>query len=271
MGKPQEKQIKEAVKKYYAECAQAEPSSCCAPESCSEPAREVAEKVGYSAQEVCCLPQEAEGNFLGCGNPLAFSEIQEGEVVLDIGSGAGMDVILAAQKVGEQGKVIGLDMTPEMIERARKNAQKAGVQGIAEFRLGEMENMPIDDESIDLIISNCVINLSPDKTRTFQEAHRVLRPDGRMLVSDLVSSNLPEELRNDLSSWAQCLGGTVEESEYLGLIREAGFEDVAVVNKADATAFMLGADCCGTPAERSSPAKIYSIDVRAVKASSGNR
>jgi arsenite methyltransferase len=271
MGKSQEKQIKEAVKEYYAELARIEPSSCCAPESCCEVEQVEASTIGYAAQDVSCLPQEAEGSFLGCGNPLAFSEIQEGEVVLDIGSGAGMDVILAAQKVGERGKVIGLDMTPEMLERAERNARKAGVQDIAEFRQGEMEKMPIDDESVDLIISNCVINLSPDKQRTFREAYRVLKPGGRMLVSDLVSSNLPEELRNDLSSWARCLGGTVEESEYLGLIREAGFQDVAVVNKADATDFMLSADCCVTPAERPSPTKIYSINVRAVKASSENR
>jgi len=265
VDKSQEKKIKEAVKSHYAELARAD-SSCCGPDACCEPTEEVVEKIGYSAQEVCSLPEGTEAIFLGCGNPLAFSEIQEGEVVLDLGSGAGMDVILAAQRVGEKGKVIGLDMTPEMVERATKNAQRAGVDKIVEFRLGEMEDMPIDDDSVDLIISNCVINLAPDKERVFQEAYRVLKPGGRMLVSDLVSSNLPEEFRNDLSSWPQCLGGTVEESEYLGRIREAGFEDVAVVNRVDATDFMLGADCCGTPADRSSATKISSIEVRAVKA-----
>jgi arsenite methyltransferase len=265
VDRSQEKQIREAVKRYYAEFARAD-SSCCGPDPCCEPTQDVAEKIGYTEQELSCLPQEAEGSFLGCGNPLAFSEIQEGDVVLDIGSGAGMDVVLAAHRVGEKGKVIGLDMTPEMVERATKNAERAGVENIVEFRLGEMEDMPIDDDSVDLIISNCVINLSPDKERTFQEAYRVLKPGGRMLVSDLVSSNLPEELRKDLSSWAQCLGGTVEESEYLGLIREAGFEDVAVAAKADTADYMLDGQCCETSADRSNTARISSIMVRAVKA-----
>ena len=265
MDKSRTKRIKEAVKTYYAEFARADSSSC-GPDPCCEPTQDVAEKIGYTEQELSCLPQEAEGSFLGCGNPLAFSEIQEGDVVLDIGSGAGMDVALAAQRVGEKGKVIGLDTTPEMIERATKNAERAGVQDKVDFRLGEMEDMPIDDESVDLIISNCVINLSPDKERTFQEAYRVLKPGGRMLVSDLVSSNLPEELRKDLSSWAQCLGGTVEESEYLSLIKEAGFEDVSVAAKVDTTDQMLDGQCCETPADRSNPARISSIMVRAVKA-----
>jgi arsenite methyltransferase len=262
----QRKQIKEAVKDYYAERAQAS-SSCCAQESCCEVIDETAQKMGYSREEVCSLPREAEGSFLGCGNPLAFSEIKEGEVVLDIGSGAGMDVVLAASKVGKKGKVIGLDMTPEMVERATRNAQRAGVEEIVEFRLGEMEEMPVDDDSVDVIISNCVINLSPDKERVFQEAYRVLKPGGRMMVSDLVSSNLPDELRNDLSSWAQCVGGTVEESEYLALIRKAGFEDVAVVSRVDATEVLLGADCCGSASDRSEPMRISSINVRAGKPS----
>lgn len=259
MDKSQEGRIKDAVKKHYAELNWVD--------SCCRPTEQVAEKIGYNAQEVSCLPQEPEGSFLGCGNPLAFSEIREGEVVLDIGSGAGMDVILAARRVGQKGKVIGLDMTPEMLERATKNAESAGVENIVEFRLGEMEEMPLDDESVDLIISNCVINLSPDKEMVFQEAYRVLKPGGRMLVSDLVSSNLPEEVRNDLAAWAQCLGGTVEESEYLSLVRKAGFEDVVVVNKVDATDSMLGADCCGTAADRSNATRITSINVRAVKPS----
>ncbi len=265
MNKPQQKEIKEAVKDYYGEVARAD-SSCCAPESCCPTGEEVAERSGYDAQQVSCLPQEAEGSFLGCGNPLAYSDIQEGEVVLDIGSGAGMEVILAAQRVGAKGRVIGLDMTPEMVQRATKNAQRAGVESKVEFRLGEMEDMPIDSESVDLIISNCVINLSADKERTFQEAHRVLKPGGRMIVSDLVSANLPQELREDLSSWAQCLGGTVEESEYLSLIRQAGFQDVAVLGRVDATDFMLGGECCETSVQHSTSTRITSIQVRAVKA-----
>ncbi len=265
MEKSRQKQIREAVREHYAELAQAQPA-CCAPESCSGPTEEVVEKIGYSVEDVSSLPQGAEVISLGCGNPLAFSEIREGEVVLDIGSGAGMDAILAARKVGEKGRIIGLDMTPQMIERATKTARAAGVDEIVEFRLGEMEDMPIDDESVDLIISNCVVNLSPDKERVFREAYRVLKPGGRMLVSDLVSSNLPDALRDDLTAWAQCLAGTVEEAEYLRLIGQAGFEDVTVVNRVDATPSLLGTDCCAPSADRSSSTRISSVQVRAVKA-----
>ncbi len=265
MDKSQQKEIKEAVKDYYAEVARAD-CSVCASELCCAPGEEVAEKIGYPEQELSCLSEGVTESCLACGNPLAFSDIQEGEVVLDIGSGAGMEVILAAQRVGEKGRVIGLDMTPEMVQRATKNAQRAGVESMVEFRLGEMEDMPIDGDSVDLIISNCVINLSADKEQTFQEAYRVLKPGGRMIVSDLVSANLPQELREDLSSWARCLGGTVEESEYLSLIRKAGFQDVAVLGRVDATDFMLGGECCGTSAQHSTSTRITSIQVRAVKA-----
>ena len=162
--------------------------------------------------------------------------------------------------------VIGLDVTPEMVERATKNAGRAGVEEIVEFRLGEMEDMPIDDESVDLIISNCVVNLSPDKEKVFQEAYRVLKPGGRMLISDIVASGFPEEIKNDLSSWAGCVAGALEESEYLRVIGDAGFEDIAVVDRADATDLLLGAECCGTPAERPNTPRISSIQVKAAKA-----
>lgn len=265
MGESQEHRIKQAVRRYYGERAGADPSCCGGPEPCCQTAEDASVSAEYTPQELSCMPRGARGSSLGCGNPLAFSDIQEGEVVLDIGSGAGMDAILAARKVGQRGKVIGLDMTPEMIERAVQNAEAAGVGNIAEFRLGEMEDMPIEDESVDWIISNCVINLSPDKERVSREAYRVLKPGGKMLVSDLVSSGLPDEMRRDLFSWAQCLGGTVEESEYLEVIREAGFEDVAVVDKVDVTEAMLGTCCGGIPSGESRPSKVYSIKVRATK------
>jgi arsenite methyltransferase len=207
------------------------------------------------------------GSSLGCGNPLAFSEVQQGQVVLDLGSGLGMDVILAAQRVGQEGKVIGLDMTPEMIDRAKGNAERAGVGEITDFRLGEMEDMPVADESVDWIISNCVVNLSPDKERVFQEAYRVLKPGGQMLVSDLVSTGLPEELKRDLSSWSQCLGGTVEEAQYLQLVKDSGFEQVEVVDRTDATPSLLGAECCGGSRDEEGCLRVDSIRVRAVKPS----
>ncbi len=233
MEKSEQERIKEAVREYYAQAACAD-AQCCAPEPCCGTSQSVAERLGYSVQELSCLPPDVASSSMGCGNPLAFSEIQEGEVVLDLGSGSGLDVLLAAQRVGETGKVIGLDMTPEMIERAGTNAERAGVGHLAEFRLGEMEYMPVDDESVDLIISNCVVNLSPDKAKVFQEAYRVLKPGGRMLISDIVASNLPEALRDDVSAWAGCLAGALEESEYVSVIRNAGFEDVAVVDRVDA-------------------------------------
>jgi arsenite methyltransferase len=233
MEKSEQERIKEAVREHYAQQARTD-ASCCAPESCCGPTQSVARKIGYSEEELSCLPPDVASSSMGCGNPLAFSEIQEGEVVLDLGSGSGLDVLLAAQRVGQTGKVIGLDMTPDMIERATRHAESAGMGRIAEFRLGEMEDMPVEDESVDLIISNCVVNLSPDKAKVFQEAFRVLKPGGRILISDIVAANLPEALRNDLSAWAGCLAGALEESEYLSVIRNAGFEDVAVVDRVDA-------------------------------------
>jgi arsenite methyltransferase len=268
VDKSQEERIKEAVKAYYGARAQQVVPSCCGPEACCGGVSTEEQAVAVpQADSPCCADEWAVGS-LGCGNPRDFVELQEGQVVLDLGSGLGLEVILAARMVGDKGKVIGLDMTPEMIVRATKNAGRAGVQHITDFRLGELENMPVDDESVDLLISNCVVNLSPDKERVFREAYRVLKPGGQMLISDLVSSGLPEEVKKDLTSWAQCLGGTVEEAEYLGLIKDAGFVEVAVVDKVDASALVSGAGCCSPAPVESGRPRIDSIRVRAVKEAS---
>ena len=265
MEKGQEELIKETVKSYYGARAQQIEPSCCGPEPCCGGVTAEEQAVAACEADVSCCADQGTVGSLGCGNPLAFVDFQEGQVVLDLGSGLGLEVILAAQMVGDKGRVIGLDMTPEMVERATRNAARAGVQHIVEFRLGEIEHMPVDDGSVDWIISNCVINLSTDKERVFQEAFRVLKPGGTMLISDLVSSGLPEEVKRDLTSWAQCLGGTVEEEEYLGLIKDAGFVEVAVVDRVGGSALLSGASCCSpAPAESGRP-RIDSIRVRAVK------
>jgi ubiquinone/menaquinone biosynthesis C-methylase UbiE len=177
--------------------------------------------VGYTKEELSSIPQHAASHSYGCGNPLALSGVKEGDVVLDIGSGAGIDVLLAAQKVGPSGKVIGLDMTAEMIATAEQNAREAHADNV-EFRLGEMEDMPVDDSSVDWIISNCVITLSPDKEAVFREAFRVLKPGGRMLISDICLNDVDQSVREELFQWADCIGSAVDEETYLSTIRRAG-------------------------------------------------
>jgi ubiquinone/menaquinone biosynthesis C-methylase UbiE len=174
------------------------------------------------------VPDNAVQNSFGCGNPISFAEVQTGQVVVDIGSGAGIDCFLAAEKVGPEGKVIGLDMTPAMLERARANAASAGIENV-EFRKGEADAMPIEESTADWIVSNCVINLAPDKKKVFEEAYRVLRPGGRLSVSDIVAS-LPRFLRSK-SLYASCISGALPEKNYLDAIRAAGFENVKIVNR----------------------------------------
>lgn len=174
---------------------------------------------------------------LGCGNPVALASLRKGETVLDLGSGAGIDCFLAANKVGKKGKVIGVDMTPEMLEKARKNAEKEKYTNV-EFRLGEIENLPVADDFADVIISNCVINLSPDKRRVFDEAFRVLRPGGRLMVSDLVIlKNLPDAVKKSIDAYVACIAGAMKKNDYLKAIRSAGFRDVKVVQE---TTYPLG-------------------------------
>ena len=247
-----ESEIKQSVREHYAALVadKEEAKSCCASASCCESSGmeealkgNFAALAGYTEEQVSQIPEDAVENSFGCGNPLAFAEIKEGDVVLDLGSGAGIDVFLASERVGPNGKAIGVDMTPQMIAKARKNAAKMGVDNV-EFRLGEMEAMPVENNSVDLIISNCVINLSPDKDKVFSEAFRVLKPSGRMLISDMVAENLPEAIKSDMESWVGCISGALEEEEYLEKIRRAGFADVHIVDKAKFDLDVLEDSCC---------------------------
>ena len=186
-------------------------------------------KIGYTSEELQAVPEGSIG--LGCGNPVALASLREGETVLDLGSGAGFDCFLAANKVGRKGRVIGVDMTPEMVEKARENAKK-GNYGNIEFRVGEIESLPVADNSIDVIISNCVINLSPDKRMAFKEAFRVLRAGGRLMVSDIVLLNeLPGFIRDSIEAYIGCLSGAILKEDYMEAIREAGFHEVRIVDE----------------------------------------
>ncbi|MFC1939953.1 arsenite methyltransferase [Chloroflexota bacterium] len=236
-------EIKGFVKERYASVAKQKSSSCCTPETTLSPSccntgttscqpQSAAERL-YTSEELGKLPEDVTGISLGCGNPTSIAELSEGEVVLDLGSGGGIDCFLAAQKVGAQGRVIGLDMTPEMVQLARQNAQKMGA-GNVEFRLGEMEHMPVSDSSVDVIISNCVINLSPDKDAVFNEAYRVLKPGGRLCVSDIVLlGELTPEIKNDISNWVSCIAGALPQDIYLDKIHSAGFKKVEVVGSTE--------------------------------------
>ncbi len=228
-----EAEIKKIVREGYAKVAQKE-SSCCAPAgSCcgsTNLAQDISKKIGYADEELASVPEGANLG-LGCGNPVALASLAEGETVLDLGAGAGFDCFLAANKVGKKGKVIGVDMTPEMIEKARENAQKGDYEKI-EFRLGEIENIPAADDSVDVVISNCVINLSPDKKRVFHEAFRVLKPGGRLMVSDIVLlKELPDFIKESIAAYVGCISGAMMKGDYLAAIRDAGFQEVEVLDE----------------------------------------
>jgi ubiquinone/menaquinone biosynthesis C-methylase UbiE len=186
--------------------------------------------IGYSEAEMTAVPEGANLG-LGCGNPTAMASLKEGERVLDLGAGAGFDCFLAANKVGKEGKVIGVDMTPEMIDKARANAKKGKYTNV-EFRLGEIENLPAADNSVDVVISNCVINLSPNKKRVFEEAFRVLAPKGRLMVSDIVLlKKLPESIRKNVEAYSSCISGAEIKDKYVELIRKAGFQEVKIIEE----------------------------------------
>ena len=261
MDATNEKLINSTVRELYGQIA-AQHTSCCQPEEassccCNEAPTKVSNAdILYSQEELEAISTDIPS--LGCGNPIALSKLKPGEVVLDLGSGGGLDCFLAAKRVGTQGRVIGLDMTPEMLKLARMNAEKMGVKNV-EFRQGEIEHMPIDSESIDIIISNCVINLSPDKDAVFSEAFRVLKPGGRLCVSDMVThGELPESVKKDLTQWACCIGGALDEKVYLQKIRDAGFNKPKVVETKIDTA-KGEKSCCGNTAT------IASIAVTAFK------
>lgn len=227
------KDVKKIVREGYAKIARKESSCCASSPSCCDSvdkSNEIGKKIGYTEEELKTVP-EGSNLGLGCGNPVALASLEEGEVVLDLGSGAGFDCFLAAQKVGKKGKVIGVDMTPEMIEKARDNAEKAGY-GNVEFRLGEIENLPVADNYVDAVISNCVINLSPDKSRVFSEAFRVLKPGGRLMISDIVLlGELPDIIKNSLEAYVGCLSGAILKDDYIKAIKDAGFQDVKVIDE----------------------------------------
>ncbi len=230
-----ETKIHEAVRDRYAAAArqadEAQQSSCCGPvdsSCCGGAEKTVITRDHYSAEELAQVTDKAALASLGCGNPTALAELKPGEDVLDLGSGGGIDVLLSAQRVGPTGKAYGLDMTDEMLELARRNQRELGIEN-AEFLKGNIEEVPLPDASVDAIISNCVINLSPDKDRVLEEAHRVLRPGGRFAVSDMVfQGTIPEAIRKSLEAWSGCVAGALHEDEYRAKLADAGFVDIDV-------------------------------------------
>lgn len=232
-------EIRRAIKEVYGATARGEGfgsallATCCAGSSCcgaTKPQDVLSKAVGYTDEELESVPEGANLG-LGCGNPTALASINDGDTVLDLGSGAGFDCFLAAQKAGATGHVIGVDMTPDMIEKARENARKGDYPNV-EFRLGEIENLPVDDNSVDLVISNCVINLSTDKRKVFEEAFRVLKPGGRVSVSDIVLlKELPQGIRESVNAYAGCVAGALLKNDYLQTIKDAGFTNVEVTHE----------------------------------------
>jgi len=220
------KKVREEVKKTYAEAISRKNLSCCGgfeETGCCAKAKDI----GYTAEELNNFLTDSNITTFGCGNPLAYSEVREGDVVLDLGPGAGLDLLIAARKVGPSGQVIGVDMTEEMISKARENIKAAGVKNV-EVRKGLIEDLPVKSSSVDWVISNCVINLSPEKEKVFSEISRVLKPGGRMVVSDMVGENIPEWLREDKNLYNACISGVISEKEYLSGLRKAGLEKVKV-------------------------------------------
>ncbi len=233
----EDQEVKLVVRENYARVAK-QNGSCCSSACCgtSKP-KEISKRIGYTDEDLEAVPSGSNLG-LGCGNPTALASIKAGETVLDLGSGAGFDCFLASNKVGPEGRVIGVDMTVEMVARARDNASKGGYKNV-EFRQGEIENLPVEDSTIDVIISNCVINLVPNKDKAFKEAFRVLKPGGRLMVSDIVLlKKLPDFVKDSIEAYVGCIAGAATKDRYLGAIKSAGFGDVTVI---DETVFPL--DC----------------------------
>ena len=229
----QEKQIKKKVREGYGKIAKQETPCCGSIEVCCGTAttpEEISKTIGYTDEQLRSVPDGANLG-LGCGNPTALASLQAGEIVLDLGSGAGFDCFLAANKVGPTGRVIGVDMTPEMLKKAKENAKKAGYTNV-EFRRGEIEKLPVEDTSVDVVISNCVINLSPDKKKVFEETFRVLKSGGRLAVSDIVLlKDLPEKIMNSVEAYVGCISGAILKDRYLQLLKDTGFIDVIVTDE----------------------------------------
>jgi SAM-dependent methyltransferase len=225
-------EIKEMVKKRYGTIAQQGTSCCGTAGSCGtvNMGETISRKIGYTDRELKQVPEGANLG-LGCGNPLAFASLKKGDVVIDLGSGAGVDCFIAANSVGAEGRVIGIDMTNEMIGKARENALKGNYSNV-EFRLGEIEKLPVADKTADIVISNCVINLSTDKPRAFQEAYRVLKPGGKLMISDIVLlKELPASIKGHVEAYVGCIAGAVLKSEYIDYIKAAGFDDVMILEE----------------------------------------
>ena len=217
------KQIKKIVEKSYSEIAESSCGCCCS----NKTAQRQSGEMGYSEDEMNQVPGGSNLG-LGCGNPVAIASLKPGETVLDLGSGAGFDAFLAVRKVGKTGRVIGVDMTDEMLEKARENAKKGGFDNV-EFRKGDIEDLPLDDEEIDVVISNCVINLAPDKEKVFRETYRVLKPGGRLMVSDVVLNKpLPDKLKNDDELLSGCVAGAILKEDYINLLKKVGFTNIQI-------------------------------------------
>ncbi|HZE75968.1 MAG TPA: arsenite methyltransferase [Gemmatimonadales bacterium] len=265
--------LREVVRDKYGEAARRATlgarSGCCGSALCGEAADPITTNL-YSPGEVACLPAGAVLASLGCGNPTALAELHPGEIVLDLGSGGGIDVLLSAHRVGPTGKAYGLDMTDDMLVLARENAAKAGVTHV-EFLKGEIESIPLPDQSVDVIISNCVINLSADKPRTLREAFRVLKPGGRLAVSDVViRGDVPQPVRKSLELWVGCVAGALEESEFAALLTAVGFidpsiEPTRVYQVDDAEAFLTGAGLDGEVLAREIGGRVMGAFIRARK------
>jgi SAM-dependent methyltransferase len=228
-----EEETRKAVREGYAKIAKGSSSCCAAVSSCcgsTDLVQDISRNIGYTEEELKAVPEGANLG-LGCGNPVALASLREGDTVLDLGAGAGFDCFLAADRVGKDGTVIGVDMTPEMIEKARENARK-GDYGNVEFRLGEIENLPAADDSVDVVISNCVVNLVPDKRKVFREVFRVLRSGGRLMISDIVLlKELPDNVKNSIEAYIGCLSGAMMKDEYIRAIRAAGFQEVSIIEE----------------------------------------
>jgi len=270
--------IRETVRERYGRIATEETRGCCGPSCCSgsevDQTDSASLAIGYSKEELASIPDGADLG-VGCGNPLALQQLRGGETVLDLGSGAGIDAFIAAARVGPEGKVIGVDMTPQMLQRARENAVRGNYDNV-EFRLGEIESLPVADNSVDVVISNCVINLSPDKGRVFGEALRVLKPGGTLAVSDIViDGELPETIRGSIEAYTGCIAGASHRDVYLQEIRDAGFAQVEVQSASTYPTDLLGgipevkqavADGVMTLDEvKAASAAVVSVKVNAVK------